>query len=551
MLQWSRGLVVAAIVGGILMLGHQAAVFEGRPGAAFDPGAIRRVLLETQLGIVWLARHALLLLLVGFVAAGLNVSRPADWFAMRVQALMLSVLALGLLAASGHAVAVEPGTGQAIAVAVVHLVATGVWVGALPALAALLRAAARAGSADLRAYAARASRRFSHAALLSVLALVGTGTWNALSHIGSIPALVGTPYGRMLLLKLALLTVILGLAAHARRHVVPALLGGAEAALGRLRRVALVETGLAAGILLIVAVMGLTKPARHEQPTWPFAFRFISSAQASSAIALPTAVVAANPATYARPLVPYAASSIVAGAALYERECAACHGARGAELPTSRLAEHTAGDLYWWISHGAPQSGMPAFVDRLSAEHRWDLVNFIRTLEAAQAAQRAGVVMSPELTRVVAPDFLFSVGPIPPQALRDFRGRRMVLLVLYTLPASTERMREIARIIDALDLQGVEIIGVPTDAAPDAIRRLGGARGLYFSVVTDGAAQIVQAYRLLTGGVPHAEFLIDREGYIRGRWAGLQEAPSTVALLAEVQRLRGEQPRPPAAEHIH
>jgi putative copper resistance protein D len=551
MLRWARALVAVALAAGLLTLAHQAAVFEGRSAAALDPGALGRVLFDTQMGLVWLARHAALLLFAGLVAVRLDLSRPSDWFAVRAQTLLLGLVALGLISGSGHAVAVEPGTAQAVGVAIVHLVATGIWAGGLPALAALLRAAARDGGEEARAYAARASRRFSHAALLSVLLLAGTGTWNALSHIGSIPALVGTPYGGMLLVKLALLGVILALAAYARRRLVPALLGGTQAALKRLRRVALAEAGLAAGILLIVAVMGLTKPARHEQPNWPFAFRFISSAQASSALALPSAVIAANPSTYARPGVPYAAHSIASGARLYEAHCGSCHGADGGRLRGPSTQERTAGDLFWRITHGMPGSPMPAFGERLSAEQRWDLVNFVRTVEAAHIAQR-GPMLYPEITPVVAPDFTFAVGPIPAQALRDFRERRMVYLVLYSLPASLERMREIGRIIDALDLQGVEIIAVPTDSAPDAIRRLGGARGLYYSVVTDGARDIVTAYRLLAGDVPHAEFMIDRNGYLRGRWSGQAEAPPIGSLLAEVQRLRMEQPAiAPAAEHVH
>jgi peroxiredoxin len=128
----------------------------------------------------------------------------------------------------------------------------------------------------------------------------------------------------------------------------------------------------------------------------------------------------------------------------------------------------------------------------------------------------------------------------------------MVFLMLYSLPESYDRVRDVARLIDALDLQGVEIIAVPTDGAPDAIRRLGAARGLYFSVVTDGAGDIVPTYQLLARGASHAEFLIDRQGYVRGRWVGREEAPSIVLLLSEVQRLAREQPAaPPAAEHIH
>lgn len=509
MLRWSRGLVLAAIAGGILALGHQTALFHG---GAPDVAAVGRALFETQLGIVWLGRHAALLLLAGVLFARLETSRAADWFAMRAQTFVLSLVALASFAGSGHAVAVEPGTKEAVAVAVAHLIATGIWVGGLPALAALLC------TTTLDLYVARATWRFSQAALLSVLLLAGTGMWNALSHIGSVPALVGTPYGQMLLLKLALLGVILVLAARARRRLVPALLRGTRAAFGSLRRVALAEASLAAGILLIVAVMGMTKPARHEQPTWPFAFRFVSSAQA---------VVRANPATYARPTVAYSASSIVTGATLYEAHCAGCHG----EFRAAVLARHTAGDLFWLSRHARGS---------LTPEERWHVVNYLRTIEASQLAQP-----------VVAPDFTFAVGPIPPQALRDFRGRRMVYLIIYSLPESTERVREIARVIDALDLQGVEIIAVPTDASPDAIRRLGGARGLYFSIVTDGAAEIVAAYRLLARSASHAEFLIDRQGTMRGRWAGREAAPPLASVLEQVQRLARELPAPPVAEHIH
>jgi putative copper resistance protein D len=538
MLAWARALVIVAIAGGILTLAHQTIVFEGRLDAALDPAALGRVLFQTQLGVVWLARHALLLLLAAFLAARIEASHPADWIATRSQMLLLGALALGLLAASGHSAAVEPGTLQAVGIATVHLVATGIWVGGLPALAAILQAATRDGTHDMRAYAARASRRFSHAAFVSVLLLAGTGIANALSHVASVPALLGTPYGQLLLLKIALLVPILCLAAIARRRLLPALTTGWEA-LGRLRRFALAETGLAALILLLVAVLGLTKPGRHDQPAWPFAFRWVS----------PTEVVQANPTTYVRPSVPYTTASIATGGALYQEHCAGCHGLRR----TALAQEHTAGDLFWWITHGIGGSKMPAFGKRLSAEQRWDLVNFMRTLEAAETSKQIGPTVQPEHPRLVAPDFTYAVGPIPPQALRDFRGSRMVYLVLYTLPQSRPRMRELARAIDALYHQQVEIIAVPTDGADDAIRRLGAERGLYFAVVTAGAGDIVPVYGRLAGKAPHAEFLIDRQGYVRTRWAGdVGEAPSIEVLLAEATRLHMEQPAtPPAEEHIH
>jgi mono/diheme cytochrome c family protein len=46
---------------------------------------------------------------------------------------------------------------------------------------------------------------------------------------------------------------------------------------------------------------------------------------------------------------------------------------------SGRSADHTPGDLFWWITHGLGLS-MPAFGDQLSVTERWDLVNFVRTL---------------------------------------------------------------------------------------------------------------------------------------------------------------------------
>jgi len=100
-------------------------------------------------------------------------------------------------------------------------------------------------------------------------------------------------------------------------------------------------------------------------------------------------------------------------------------------------------------------------------------------------------------------------------SLRDYRGERMVLLVLYTLPESRPSLRDLALGGDALDLQDLEIIFAPTDADPGAIRRLGPEPRLLFPVITGGAADIVQAYQMFARGKPHAEFLIDFQGYVR------------------------------------
>ncbi|MEU0839860.1 copper resistance protein CopC [Streptomyces sp. NPDC005962] len=97
----------------------------------------------------------------------------------------------------------------AMPVDVIHLVAVGVWLGGLASLAVTLRA----GVPIERA----AVLRFSRLAFGSVVALVLTGLYQSWRQVGSWKALTGTDYGRWLLIKVALVAVLVGIAAFSRR----------------------------------------------------------------------------------------------------------------------------------------------------------------------------------------------------------------------------------------------------------------------------------------------------------------------------------------------
>ena len=161
-------------------------------------------------------------------------------------------------------------------------------------------------------------------------------------------------------------------------------------------------------------------------------------------------------------------------------------------------------------------------------------------------------VVEPDRPWLPAPDFSFAVGPTPPRALKDYRGRRIVLVVLYSLPGSRPRLQELAGAYDVLTTLGVEVIAVPTDGAADAVKRLGPEPRILFPVVTEGAPAILATYRLF-GTAPHAEFLVDRQGYLRARWLAERGATREVnALLAEIQQLNEERTVAPAPdEHVH
>jgi putative copper resistance protein D len=608
-----RWLVVVALISAVVAVAAQTAVLEARAAAALEPAALSRFLLQTQGGTVWLVRGGILFLLGAFLAVRLQIHDRSDWRVARGEVVLLGLLALGLAAGAGHAAAVDPGTAAALIVDVVHLTAAGLWVGGLVPLALLLRLASREAGADARPHAVLAARRFSRAALALVIVLLVSGGWNAWLQVGTTAGLLGTPHGRLLLAKLTVFVVML-LLALLNRRLLPKLSGEAATvgrpAMRRLGRLVTAEAALAVMTLAIVTVMSVTPPARHAEPVWPLSFRYtfdnltaapdlrsqvlIGSQVAvlglvavvaslllpwlrlpialggtaviagGLAVALPPLVSDAYPTTYQRPTAAYHASSIAEGGALYAEHCGACHGLRGGgdgpaaaglhprppDLRAHHVALHTAGDIFWWVSRGKPP--MPAFGDRLTVDQRWNVVNYVRALGAADAARLLGPAVEPDAAWLVAPDFTFAVGPTPPRALKDYRGRKVVLVVLYTLPTSRPRLAQLAENQGLLSTLDVEIIAVPTDARPDAITRLGADPPIFFPVVTEGAQDILATYRLFSGS-KHAEFLIDRQGYVRAITAlGPDAARDPALLVAEVQKLNAEKaPAPPPAEHVH
>ena len=231
----TRALIWLALGAGVAVLAHQTAILESSVVAAFEPRALARVALETRFGHVWLVRQGLLLLLGVFVSLRLDVRRALDWRAARGETALLGALALAALGAAGHSAAVEPSAAAAIAADVGHLLAAGVWAGALPALVLLLRAASREAGADARPYAVLAARRFSRAALILMTALLATGLLITAAQVGSVGALLGTRYGRLLVLKLALVLAALAAAALGRRRpdAVPKLMNLVAGGIGK------------------------------------------------------------------------------------------------------------------------------------------------------------------------------------------------------------------------------------------------------------------------------------------------------------------------------
>ncbi|MFD9480490.1 copper resistance CopC/CopD family protein [Streptomyces nojiriensis] len=101
----------------------------------------------------------------------------------------------------------------AIPVAVLHLLAMGVWLGGLITLAILLRRRGP-GSRDIPA---SAIGRFSTLAFTAVAVLVGTGMYQSWRQVDSWEALSTTSYGRTLAVKIAAVVLVLCAASLSRR----------------------------------------------------------------------------------------------------------------------------------------------------------------------------------------------------------------------------------------------------------------------------------------------------------------------------------------------
>jgi len=266
---WS-GLALA-VVSGAAWLVLNAAAMSGEPVAdAVAAQVLWTVLAQTTFGIGWLVRFALACGLAGSLVRLLSAQADKPLW-LEMAAVAMAVAFVGSLAWAGHAIGGQSLEGALHPAAdALHLIAAAFWLGTLVPLALLLglNADDAAALATMRA----ATLRFSTLGLASVGTLLVTGIVNTWYLAGSIAALLGTDYGRLVVLKIALFLLMVAIAAVNRLRLTPKLVehrssAAVEGARRQLRHNAMIEASLGAVVIAVVAVLGVLPPASHGHHT--------------------------------------------------------------------------------------------------------------------------------------------------------------------------------------------------------------------------------------------------------------------------------------------
>jgi len=242
------GLVALSTVLGLLL---QAPYTTGTSLAGVTGSDLRDVF-DGPFGTAMLVRLAAL----GAIALLLRpVLRGQGSVADRGLLSILAVVGLATFPISGHPAA-SPVPLVSVLADFAHLGSMAVWLGGLVMLIGFLLP--NATEEELGAILPIWARW----AALSVVILLIAGSLQALIEIGTPKALIDTTYGRLILLKIALVGGVLGVAAFSRKLVRDRVAAGRP---GTVRRAVGVELAITAVILAVTTVLVQTTPGRTAE----------------------------------------------------------------------------------------------------------------------------------------------------------------------------------------------------------------------------------------------------------------------------------------------
>jgi putative copper resistance protein D len=235
---------LVALLSAPLTLAFTTAQMAGDSAAMFDAHMLTLTMTQTLFGQVFLARLALLLLLV--------IGALLKW--RDNQLALLSGAALVLISVTSHAAGASPANFAAIGITSdgLHLLTGGFWIGGLALLAALFV------SKTEKKLLAGATTIFAEWGMIAVAILVLTGMLNAASILLGGEGHDTTAYLAVLGAKLALVVGMVALALVNHFRLLPQLAAGgsADGLLRNIRR----ELGLGLVVVALAALLGLLAP---------------------------------------------------------------------------------------------------------------------------------------------------------------------------------------------------------------------------------------------------------------------------------------------------
>ncbi len=198
------GLIGALIAIGIGILSQAGQTTGMELLFPWDP-AVGRILVETRLGLVWLSRLMLAMFAVWLASRG--ESRLINWISFATNLCLLFTISL-----TSHA-ATEAQPILPILADWIHLVGMTFWFGGLFHLFTGLRQLRELGGHLRTKLTSLLTRRFSANALIFVTLIGATGLYAAYLRVGTLPALLDSLYGHVLLVKQIFVAGLLVIAA--------------------------------------------------------------------------------------------------------------------------------------------------------------------------------------------------------------------------------------------------------------------------------------------------------------------------------------------------
>jgi glucose/arabinose dehydrogenase/mono/diheme cytochrome c family protein len=129
---------------------------------------------------------------------------------------------------------------------------------------------------------------------------------------------------------------------------------------------------------------------------------------------------------------PYAGQQGASSKAAYHLRCARCHGENGEgsgnipALATGKAQSVTDGELFWYITKGDVNNGMPSW-QTLPREQRWQIINYVRVLGGSKPGSPRVATSSDEAVAV-------AVNAPPPKApFTDYRFEKPGVVRKITL----------------------------------------------------------------------------------------------------------------------